>query len=320
MKNLDTMKNKFLYDFNFLTDPKIFNELILYQLGEIYCDDDAVCKTHTHLDFFELTFIVSGKGIIYCNDVAIKVEKNDLFVSLPFERHKIISDPKEPLRYYFISFSFLQTSKFKTDILYSPTLLNLSPQLRVHNAQSWAATFQTLLSVIQETTQFSDLKFELIVKTLCITLWQTYQELPTTHYATPKGFEEQNLFYKIIHYIDENLTKINNLTEIADALHYNYVYISRIFKLKSGKSIYQYFSERKLLLAEQLLKEENMSITKIAEYLNYSSIYVFSRSFKKHFGVSPSIYESKLETPSDAKENLDDLGDAWTKKQLSDEP
>ncbi len=293
MQNLDTIKNKFLYDFNFLVDPKIYNELILYQLGEIYCDDNAVCKTHTHLDFFELTFIVSGKGVIYCDDTPIKVKKNDLFVSLPFEQHKIISDSKEPLRYYFVSFSFLPDSKFKTEILYSPTLLNLSPQLRVHNSQAWANIFLSLLSTIQETTKFSDLKFELLVKTLCITLWQTYQELPTAHYASPKGFEEQNLFYKIIHYIDENLTRINNLTEIADALHYNYVYISRIFKLKAGKSIYQYFSERKLLLAEQLLKEGTMSITKIAEHLNYSSIYVFSRSFKKYFGVSPSIYENK---------------------------
>ncbi|MBQ7923692.1 MAG: helix-turn-helix transcriptional regulator [Clostridia bacterium] len=293
MKNLDTIKNKFLYDFNFLMDPKIINELILYQLGEIYCDDNAVSKTHTHWDFFELTFIVSGKGVIYCDDVPIKVKKNDLFVSLPFERHKIISDSKEPLRYYFISFSFIPDSKFKTDILYSPTLLHLPTHLRVHNSQAWATTFVSLLSVIQESTKFSDLKFELMVKTFCISLWQTYQELPTTQYTSPKGFEEQNLFYKIIHYIDEHLTNINNLTEIADALHYNYVYISRIFKLKSGKSIYQYFSERKLLLAEQLLKEGDMSITKIAEHLNYSSIYVFSRSFKKYFGVSPSFYESQ---------------------------
>lgn len=295
MKNLDTTKNKFLYDFNFLMDPKIINDLILYQLGEIYCDDNAICKTHTHLDFFELTFIVSGKGVIYCEDEPVCVKKNDLFVSLPFERHKIISDSKEPLRYYFISFSFLPDSIYKKDILYSPTLLHLPATLRVHNSQSWANTFVSLLSVIQETTEFSNLKFELMVKTLAINLWQTYQELPTAQYTSPTGFEEQNLFYKIIHYIDEHLTTINNLTEIAEALHYNYVYISRIFKLKSGKSIYQYFSERKLLLAEQLLKEGTMSITKIAEHLNYSSIYVFSRSFKKYFGVSPSIYEIKDE-------------------------
>lgn len=295
MKNLDTTKNKFLYDFNFLMDPKIINDLILYQLGEIYCDDNAICKTHTHLDFFELTFIVSGKGVIYCEDEPVCVKKNDLFVSLPFERHKIISDSKEPLRYYFISFSFLPDSIYKKEILYSPTLLHLPATLRVHNSQSWANTFVSLLSVIQETTEFSNLKFELMVKTLAINLWQTYQALPTAQYTSPSGFEEQNLFYKIIHYIDEHLTTINNLTEIAEALHYNYVYISRIFKLKSGKSIYQYFSERKLLLAEQLLKEGTMSITKIAENLNYSSIYVFSRSFKKYFGVSPSIYEIKDE-------------------------
>ena len=295
MKNLETTKNKFLNDYNFVNEPKVFNDLLLYQLGEIYCEDDAVCPAHTHLDFFELTFIVSGKGVIYCEDEPIKVKKNDLFVSLPFEQHKIVSDTKDPLRYYFISFSFAPNSSFKTDILYTPTLLHLPSTLRTHNSQSWENHFINLLSTIQENNKFSDLKFELMVKTLCISLWQTCNSIPTKQYSSPKCVEERNLFYKIIHYIDEHLTKIDNLTEIADALHYNYVYISRIFKMKSGKSIYQYFSERKLLLAEQLLKDEAMSVTKIAEHLNYSSIYVFSRSFKKHFGFSPSLYEKKQE-------------------------
>ena len=288
------MTNKFLNDYNFVNEPKVLNDLVLYQLGEIYCDEDAVCQAHTHLDFFELTFIVSGKGVIYCDDVPIKVEKNDLFVSLPFEQHKIVSDKKDPLRYYFIAFSFLPSSLYKTDILYSPTLLHLPANLRVNNSQSWEHTFVSLLSSIQDTNKFSTLKLELLVKTLCISLWQAYQEIPVKQYTSPKGVEEQNLFYKIIHYIDEHLTSINNLTEIAEALHYNYVYISRIFKMQSGKSIYQYFSERKLVLAEQLLKEGDMSVTKIAEHLNYSSIYVFSRSFKKYFGFSPSLYEKKM--------------------------
>ena len=293
MKNLDTTENKFLNDFNFVSDPKIIGELILYQLGEIYCDENAVCKTHTHMDFFELTFIVSGKGKIYCNDTPIAVEKNDLFLSLPHEQHKIVSDEKEPLRYYFISLNFLSSSMFKTEILYSPNILSLPANLRVHNSPTWVNSFIALLSCIQDTAKFSDLKLELLAKTFCINIWQTYQALPQKKYSSPKGFEEQNLFYKIIHYIDEHLMSIHNLTEIADALHYNYVYISRIFKLKSGKSIYQYYSERKLLLAERLLKEGEMSITKIAEHLNYSSIYVFSRSFKKFFGVSPSHYENQ---------------------------
>lgn len=295
------IKNKFLYDYNFIQDPKQFNDLLLYQLGEIYFDENGICETHLHDDFFEFTFVVSGKGKIYANNTAIPVKKNDLFVSLPFENHKIVSDPDDPLRYYFIALSFTQNSKYKNDILYSPTFLSLTPQLRVQNSQSFANNFVSLLSTMQEQTMYSDLKFELMVKTFCINIWQAYQSLSFEKYSSPEGYEEQNLFYKIIHYIDDNLVKIDNLTEISVALHYNYIYLSRIFKSKSGQSIYRYFSEKKLLLAEQLIKENKMSITKISEYLNYSSIYVFSRSFKKYFGVSPNTYKANLKNGKKAK-------------------
>ena len=37
-----------------------------------------------------------------------------------------------------------------------------------------------------------------------------------------------------------------------------------------------------------------MSLTEIADYLNYSSVYVFSRSFKNIVGVSPQAYKNNL--------------------------
>ena len=42
--------------------------------------------------------------------------------------------------------------------------------------------------------------------------------------------------------------------------------------------------------AAMLLKENELSVGRIAQLLKYSSIYTFSRAFKSHFGVSPSQY------------------------------
>ena len=104
---------------------------------------------------------------------------------------------------------------------------------------------------------------------------------------------EQTLYYRIINYIDHNLTKIDRLSDIAGELNYNYVYISRVFKKKFGKSIYTYFSDKKLDIAKQLIETSNMTITEIAAYLNYSSIFVFSRVFKNKFGINPSTYRAQ---------------------------
>ena len=80
---------------------------------------------------------------------------------------------------------------------------------------------------------------------------------------------------------------------MAKDLNYNYIYLSRVFKKKFGKSIYSYFSDKKLDMAKQLIESSNMSITEIAANLNYSSIFVFSRVFKNKFGITPSAYREQ---------------------------
>ena len=42
MKDNIIIENKFSYDFNHLKNPRKFGDLLLYQLGEIYCNNSAV--------------------------------------------------------------------------------------------------------------------------------------------------------------------------------------------------------------------------------------------------------------------------------------
>lgn len=302
MRNDIVIDNKFSYDFNYLKNPKIFGELLLYQCGELYCDNGAEVIEHVHDDFFELTFIVSGTGVFYAAGVPTQVKANDLFLSLPYESHKILSDSDQSLRYYYIAFSFAVDSVFRTDILYNEHLTALAPDMRVCNAPDMADTFVKLLTTLESIAPYSDLEFELQAKLLSIRLFHTYQNMYSEKYASPTVNNEQNLYYKIMHYIDKHLVTMTKLTDIADDLHYNYIYISRIFKRKFGSSIYNYYSNKKLHYAKQLLEEKNMTVTEVANYLNYSSIYVFSRTFKKKYGVSPQNFKQMAQRNQEEEE------------------
>lgn len=284
--------NKFHYNFNYLNNPRLFNDLLLFQLGEIYCDNGASVKSHVHDDFFEITYVISGKGTSYAGIVPTEISKHDIFLSLPNETHEIVSDQADPLRYYFLAFSFKERSQFH-EIMYQDKLLKLGARLRVYNSPPMAASFTELISQLESYNEYSALKFELLVKVLCINVTQVFSNIHTQHYTSPLIDSEQTLYYRVINYIDHNLTKIDRLSDIAGELNYNYVYISRVFKKKFGKSIYTYFSDKKLDIAKQLIETSNMTITEIASYLNYSSIFVFSRVFKNKFGINPSTYRSQ---------------------------
>lgn len=286
------IENKYHYNFNYLSTPREFDDLILLQLGEIYCENGANVEKHTHDEFFEITYVISGKGIARANGIPTQISQNELFISLPNETHEIISDSVEPLRYYFIAFNFKQDSQFH-NILYQEKIIKLNAHSRIAKSSVIGSSFAELISQLENPNEYSNLKFQLLCKVLAVNVIQIYKKIYTKNYNSPIINNDQVLYHKIISFIDNNLTKIDKLSDIAEYLNYNYVYISRIFKKKFGKTIYTYFSDKKLELAKQLITNSDMSLTEISTHLNYSSIFVFSRIFKNKYGISPNSYREK---------------------------
>ncbi|MBC9934250.1 helix-turn-helix transcriptional regulator [Chitinophaga qingshengii] len=66
------------------------------------------------------------------------------------------------------------------------------------------------------------------------------------------------------------------------------------FKLKAGfrkvfnNSVFGYLRDYRLLLAWQLLKKKELSVTAVAYETGYTTVQHFSKEFSKRFGVSPS--------------------------------
>ena len=61
-------------------------------------------------------------------------------------------------------------------------------------------------------------------------------------------------------------------------------------KALTGKTPNELFRVYKLNYAASLLKEGKLNVTEVASQTGFSSVAFFSRSFKKHFGVSPKDY------------------------------
>lgn len=58
----------------------------------------------------------------------------------------------------------------------------------------------------------------------------------------------------------------------------------------TGSTPNELFRVYKLNYAASLLKEGKLNVTEVATQAGFSSVAFFSRSFKKHFGVSPRDY------------------------------
>ena len=96
----------------------------------------------------------------------------------------------------------------------------------------------------------------------------------------------------VIDYIEQSISERLTLHIVSQQFYLSEFHFSRLFKMVTGTSIKQYILGRKLAFAAEKIKNSRNSITDIAYEFGFEYPEVFSRDFKKWFGVTPAIYRN----------------------------
>lgn len=102
--------------------------------------------------------------------------------------------------------------------------------------------------------------------------------------------EAQRLFLKIDRYINQNLSGELSLTSIAQLVHFNPTYLSKIFKENFRISLSEHISEKRLKEAKRLLINTDKRVQEICELTGNYSLTNFCRFFRNATGLSPQEY------------------------------
>ncbi|MBP2098212.1 helix-turn-helix transcriptional regulator [Enterococcus rivorum] len=104
------------------------------------------------------------------------------------------------------------------------------------------------------------------------------------------------LINKTEDYIEQHLKEPLSLKLLAKNAHLSEFYFHRIFKRYSEETVNEFVTRFKLERAAIFLcVNPRVSITTIAMEYGYNDSSSFSRTFKKHFGVSPINYRKQQE-------------------------
>jgi len=87
--------------------------------------------------------------------------------------------------------------------------------------------------------------------------------------------------------IMENIKTPPKIEEIATKVNMSISSLMRQFKLLYGKSVYEYYVEKKMELAKKMILESSITVKEIAEMLGYNQSSPFIEGFTKYFGYSP---------------------------------
>ena len=279
-------EKKYHLDRRYLDEPKYFGNISLIQIGRLHCTARTVVGLHTHQNWFEITVVTDGAGTVVTGNDEVAVKRGDIHLSYPGDFHAVRTDPTDPLKYDF--FAFYTTETRVLDMLEEIMRVRQSGDRRIVRDERIGNLLENAIAEISQPSEFSNDILEPVFRQIVFYLIRDFRA-DNSQKKMAVGTPEA-LCYQVMHYVDTHIYTMNALFEIADALNYNYSYLSDLFKTVTGDTIQSYYQTRRLRAAQLLLCENNLKLGEIATLLRYSSIYAFSRAFKDHFGVSPSNF------------------------------
>ena len=120
----------------------------------------------------------------------------------------------------------------------------------------------------------------------------------TKHPQAPVSLIKENsqneIFDKIVKYMEANLDKQLLLSEICRDNLVGRSYLQKLFREKTGGGAIDYFNRLKINAAKRMIRESSGNFTEISLKLGYNSIHYFSRQFKNMTGMTLSEYASSV--------------------------
>ncbi len=248
---------------------------------------------HTH-DFFELVYVLEGS---FFNEV----DGNAYFLtpgSLAFigyeQTHKIYSDSNVAYINILFNSNFLYSAGENTfDFLKLFSRLTsqdveldkakMSPIIKFKGEEK--SIFDNMVhAMLSEYNQGGKYFRKVLYHELYVFLLRVVRHLEEID--ENKQDDLQSNFSEVARYARENFKEIT-LEGISKKFFYSTSYISRMFKIVTGKTFKEYVQHEKLNVALKLIEETDYSFEKISEELGYANKKDFYTMFKKSTGMTP---------------------------------
>lgn len=83
---------------------------------------------------------------------------------------------------------------------------------------------------------------------------------------------------------------------LGNALEYNYTYLANTFSDEEGITLERYFITQRIERVKELIVYEDLSLSRITDELNFSSVSHLCQQFKKVTGITPAEFRKLCQT------------------------
>lgn len=283
------------------------NQIIAIHYFEYKSDFKFDGESH---DFWEFLCVDKGELTVTSGFNQISLKKGDIIFHKPGEFHALNANGITAPNLVVIAFAcYSPCIKFFENKLLS--LGEIERNLLAAIISEARQAFQTRLDdpYLEEMQRSSTPTFgseQLIKINLEQFLIQLYRRhtKPSGTVSISKSVKLKNdneIYTRILEYLNLHLNYQLSLEQICKDNLISRSQLQKIFREKNHCGIIDFFCHKKIAAAKQLIRDNHMNFTQIADALGYTSIHYFSRQFKKFTGMTPSEYASSIKVLSDRK-------------------
>ena len=112
--------------------------------------------------------------------------------------------------------------------------------------------------------------------------------------CTCSNIKNDLLVCEVMQYIEENYKQSISLDLLASTFNLSKQWLILRFKKEMNITPITYLNHFRMKKAKELLLQQEMLISEVAFACGFETPYYFTNAFKKHFGISPSIWRKNM--------------------------
>jgi len=256
----------------------------------LFCGDETCSPSHEFggsRPYFMVHVVLSGKGKFFWERKSWELAAGDAFVIFPDERHYYQADKEDPWHYFWIAFD-----KSMVPYILDQGVSKAQPILFTENTAELEKLYRILFTKIEKGRPIQELDEYAVAYRIMANLLRPHTKRTAAQSPTPSSPVKFDHAQSMIFFIDSYYQNSLSVLDVAEYVHLERTYASRLFKEKTGWGIAGYIRNRRLEKSKEFLAE-GYSIKQAAYSSGFQIYENYLKNFKKRFGETPSEFRAR---------------------------
>lgn len=265
-------------------------DITLSQVGyEVYHAHSSM-RHYTVKQKWVIHYILSGKGELRINNIAYPLQAGQLFYFFQGQKVTYFADKRDPWTLVWLGIQGHDLLTF----LQQTTL----PRQNVLTLSNRHAITQKLQTIVYRNKEYIDDCDQ--IKNIANTalLFDFLSEIQK-NFTLPQPKEKSATQHNIIEYVSNHYMEKITPQTIASYFNISYSQLYKLCMQTCHESPKKMITQCRIRQAVDLLLHSNNTIKEIAQKVGYHDEFLFSKTFKKEIGYSPSTFR-KLDNKQDS--------------------